>query len=175
MLPSIRLVMLTESLYKSANDVDSFTMFCGVQITSDDLSHIRPMLKQSLDFHAKISAKEPWVGYVTISSATNETPGEIIGRCGFKGNPNEENEVEIAYLTFSRCQSQGYATLMAEELFGIAQKSGELVNWVVAHTLPEENASTSVLRKNSFVFAGEVLDHDDGNLWRWKKPVQPGE
>lgn len=41
--------------------------------------------------------------------------------------------------------------------------------------LPETNASTSVLKKNGFVFADETIDPEDGLLWRWTKTVEPVE
>jgi hypothetical protein len=40
---------------------------------------------------------------------------------------------------------------------------------VVAHTLPEENASNRALRSGGFEFAGEVSDPEDGLVWRWEK------
>lgn len=168
----MRLVLLTESLCASADDVGRFANQCDTRITPDELEHIRPMLKQSIDFYTEISAVEPWIGYVSVSMEATEKPDNVVGCCGFKGNPNEQNEVEIAYHTFARCESQGYATAMAGELFGIAKKFGDSVGCVVAHTLPEENASTSVLKKNDFTFAGEVVDTEDGNLWRWTKHVE---
>jgi RimJ/RimL family protein N-acetyltransferase len=40
---------------------------------------------------------------------------------------------------------------------------------VIAHTLPEENASNRALRRNGFRLAGEVEDPEDGRVWRWEK------
>ena len=39
----------------------------------------------------------------------------------------------------------------------------------IALTLPEENASNKALRRNGFVYAGEVMDPEDGLVWRWEK------
>lgn len=39
-----------------------------------------------------------------------------------------------------------------------------------AHTLPERNASTRVLEKCGFTLVGEVVDPDDGVVWRWERP-----
>jgi len=39
---------------------------------------------------------------------------------------------------------------------------------VIAHTLPETNASTRVLEKVGMNFVGEVIDPDDGRVWRWQ-------
>jgi ribosomal-protein-alanine N-acetyltransferase len=173
-MPEIRLKLLTESLSRSSNDITQFANQCAAQIDLEDLEHVRPMLNQSIEFYSKISAIEPWVGYVAIRAGANGEPAQVIGCCGFKGNPNGQNEVEIAYHTFSRLESRGYATSMAEAMFEIARKFASEVSCVVAHTLPENDASTSVLKKNSFVFAGELIEPDEGKLWRWIKPVEAG-
>lgn len=40
---------------------------------------------------------------------------------------------------------------------------------ILAHTLPEENASVKVLKKCDFKFVKELSDKDDGIIWQWKK------
>jgi ribosomal-protein-alanine N-acetyltransferase len=47
------------------------------------------------------------------------------------------------------------------------------VRLVRAHTLPEPNASTRVLQKCGFVHVGEVMDPEDGRVWRWQRPAPP--
>lgn len=42
---------------------------------------------------------------------------------------------------------------------------------VVAHTLPIENASSRVLRHCGFERIGEVIDPEDGLVWRWHRPA----
>jgi RimJ/RimL family protein N-acetyltransferase len=42
------------------------------------------------------------------------------------------------------------------------------VRTVIAHTLPEENASARVLRKSGFEWVGDVVDPEDGPVWRWE-------
>jgi hypothetical protein len=39
---------------------------------------------------------------------------------------------------------------------------------VAAQTLPEENASTSVLKKLQFSFVGSVEHPEDGLVWEWQ-------
>ena len=39
---------------------------------------------------------------------------------------------------------------------------------VLAHTLPEINASGRVLGKIGMANIGEVLDPEDGRVWRWE-------
>lgn len=93
---------------------------------------------------------------------------EVIGRIGFKGPPTAEGVVEIAYGIDPEHQSQGYATEAAEALtaFALGQKP---VRAVWAHTLPEANASTRVLTKCGFRCVGDVMDPEDGLVWRWEK------
>jgi ribosomal-protein-alanine N-acetyltransferase len=40
---------------------------------------------------------------------------------------------------------------------------------VRAHTLPNPNASTRVLTKCGFHRVGEVIDPEDGLVWRWER------
>lgn len=46
------------------------------------------------------------------------------------------------------------------------------VKRIVAHTLPQANASTRVLEKNGMQFVGAVHDPDDGQVWRWQTVVR---
>jgi len=64
-------------------------------------------------------------------------------------------------------QGQGYATEAAEALVRYAIDSGQ-VGTVCAHTLPEANASTRVLTKCGLECVGEVVDPEDGLVWRWE-------
>ncbi len=55
---------------------------------------------------------------------------------------------------------------MAERLRSIAKAAAPNV-CVTAQTLPEENASTRVLRKLGFVLKGSVIDPGEGTVWEW--------
>jgi len=106
---------------------------------------------------------DPWkFGFAVMHSAEKI----VIGMCGFKGPPGTDNTVEIAYGIATKYQCRGYATEAAMALVGYAFEQG--VHTVVAHTLPERNASTSVLRKSGFTCIGEVIDPEDGRVWRWE-------
>lgn len=94
--------------------------------------------------------------------------GAVIGAAGFKGPPDAEGMVEIAYGVAPSFEGQGYATEAAGALVEFAFDSG-LVKLVRAHTLPVANASTRVLAKCGFRHVGEVIDPDDGVVWRWER------
>jgi RimJ/RimL family protein N-acetyltransferase len=76
--------------------------------------------------------------------------------------------VEIAYGVAPGYQGRGYATEAAEALVAYALGSGR-VRTVRAHTLPKANPSTRVLEKCGFKCLGEVIDPEDGAVWRWEK------
>jgi [ribosomal protein S5]-alanine N-acetyltransferase len=119
-------------------------------------------------FGIKVQAVPPWIGYLAIDTSTRI----IIGTCAFKGNPNKENTVEIAYFTFPDHEGKGYATAMAHSLIQIALSQPE-VPAIIAHTLPQTNASTRVLQKVGMTFVGDVIDPEDGPVWRWQYERSP--
>jgi RimJ/RimL family protein N-acetyltransferase len=107
---------------------------------------------------------DPWMCGFSILQRRS---GDKIGMCGFKGPPSAEGLVEIAYGVEPGHQGRGYATEAAQALvsyaFGI-----ESVRSVCAHTLRCANASTRVLTKCGFRQVGEVVDPEDGLVWRWE-------
>jgi ribosomal-protein-alanine N-acetyltransferase len=109
---------------------------------------------------------DPWrLGFAIVH------PGArlVIGSCGFKGPPDAEGVVEIAYGIAPAFQGRGYATEAANALLAYAIECR--VGHVIAHTLPTSNASTRVLTKCGFEFRGEVTDPEDGLVWRWERSV----
>ena len=92
----------------------------------------------------------------------------VIGSAGFKGPPDAQGMVEIAYGVDPSCQGQGFATEAAGALLRYAAADPR-VRLLRAHTLPEANASTRVLGKCGFVHIGEVVDPEDGPVWRWER------
>jgi RimJ/RimL family protein N-acetyltransferase len=111
------------------------------------------------------NAMDPWIhGFVMMRRET----GEGVGQCGFKGPPEADGVVEIAYAVALEHQGRGYATEAAEALVGYAF-SHDHVRLIRAHTLPEANASTRVLAKNGFLRVGDIVDPDDGLVWRWER------
>lgn len=112
-------------------------------------------------------AAMPWGGYLTVDGAGTR----VIGTCGFKGGPDSSGTVEIAYFSFPGEEGRGVATAMAGAMVRLASADEHGVAVVCAHTLPERNASCRVLEKNGFHFVGDVIDPEDGPIWRWERPV----
>jgi len=108
---------------------------------------------------------DPWRhGFFIVEAST----GIVIGSAGFKGPPDAAGMVEIAYGVVPARQGQGFATEAAGALMRYAAGDPR-VRLLRAHTLPEANASTHVLRKCGFVHVGAVVDPDDGLVWRWER------
>lgn len=126
----------------------------------------RPLLEQTLDLLNRDPRSAPWGSYLAHDGE------EAVGLCAFKAAPNEAGEVELAYMTFPAFERRGHATAMAAKLAAIAFDAGAPT--VIAHTLPEENASTRALRRNGFRHAGETIDPEDGLVWRWELRSEPG-
>jgi RimJ/RimL family protein N-acetyltransferase len=109
--------------------------------------------------------RDPWqFGFVVLETMT----GVALGMASFKGAPDDHGVVEIAYGIVPAYRGRGYATQVAGALVQYAS-GDERVQRIRAHTLPERNASAAVLTKNGFELLGEVVDPEDGRVWRWER------
>ncbi|PWJ57545.1 RimJ/RimL family protein N-acetyltransferase [Dyadobacter jejuensis] len=106
--------------------------------------------------------REWWV-YLTIHKERNQ----LIGSCGYKGEPDSSGIVEIGYEIMPDMRAQGLATETAKGLVEHAFASNG-VHKVIAHTMSEENASTQLLQNLGFVYTSDVQDSDEGALWLWE-------
>lgn len=108
----------------------------------------------------------PWICYFAFEAE------QCVGTCGFTAPPHD-NRVEIAYFTFPENEGRGLATRMASELVEIARKtSPDLV--ITAHTLPQDGASTAVLRKLGFAHVATTDHPEDGTIWVWQLGEKSG-
>ena len=130
---------------------------------------LTPVLQATVALYGRKGFQPPWIGYLAVEA------GEVRGSCGFAGPP-ENGEVEIAYFTFPEFERKGVATRMARELIRLTQPSAGDVRYI-AHTLPEENPSTALLRRLGFECLGEIQHPEDGRVWKWREAaaVQPGK
>ena len=121
----------------------------------------------SPDWLARLAATttvDPWVlGFSVVLAAS----GDVIGACGFKGPPDADGMVEIAYGFAPAHQNKGYATEAAAALVQFAYADAR-VRVVRAHTMEEANASARVLVKCGFHPRGQVIDPEDGPVFRWE-------
>jgi RimJ/RimL family protein N-acetyltransferase len=111
-----------------------------------------------------MTTPDPWtLGFTVFHRGLDA----VVGGCGFKGPPNHEGTVEIAYGIDAAHQGNGYATEAAEALVAYAFRDAR-VRTVIAHTLSATQASARVLTKSHFRCVGQVLDPEDGEVWRWE-------
>jgi [ribosomal protein S5]-alanine N-acetyltransferase len=96
--------------------------------------------------------------------------GALVGNGGWKGRP-EQGAAELGYAVAPSRQRRGIATAVVRELIERARRAG--LQSVVAHTLAEENASTKVLARCGFTRIAELIDPDEGRIWRWELPLRP--
>ena len=113
-------------------------------------------------------AADPWTcGFALVHRAS----GARVGTCGYKGPPGPDGVVEIAYGVDPEYQGRGYATEAAKALVAYAllpAGDSTCVRVVRAHALPENGASARVLAKCGFERVGEVMEPEDGLVWRWE-------
>jgi ribosomal-protein-alanine N-acetyltransferase len=128
-----------------------------------DEAPAREILAETCALLTRDPRPDPWGSYLV------HLDGRPIGIAAFKSAPTpDEGEVEIAYMTFPAFEGRGHATATIAALVEIAEAAGAAP---IAHTLPEENGSNTALRRNGFVYAGEVDDPEDGLIWRWVKDI----
>lgn len=122
-----------------------------------------------LDLLRTSSAADPWTyGFALVHKESLR----VIGSGGFKGPPDATGVAEIAYGIVPAYEGQGLATEAARALSDFALGDPR-VSTITAHTLPERNASTRVLEKSGFRYVGEVVDPEDGLVWRWERATGP--
>ncbi len=138
---------------------DTLAGLCdNADVIADEAADIA---EASLAFYEAYGATAPWFSYLVRRTADHA----IVGTCGFRGPP-QGRIVEIAYYTFAAYTGQGCATSMVAGLLGLARQSTE-VDYVVAHTLPHEDAATTILRRHGFEHVGVINDPEAGDFWRW--------
>lgn len=145
------------------------------QMTGRKLVEIRRSgaLSEPVDFHSTLDSviplavelyrrcgfHRPWISYVAVED------DRAIGTCAYK-SPPMDGRVEIAYWTFPEYEGMGVATWMAKQLIELGHRHDSSVR-IVAQTLPEESASTAILRKLGFTRGGSVEHPEDGTVWEW--------
>ena len=120
-------------------------------------------LKYSLDKLNSAESEKGWWSYLPIHKLDNK----LIGLCGYKGQPNEEGQVEIGYEIKVEYRNKGFATELAKALIENAFNF-ETVHSIQAHTLGHFNSSTKVLSNCGFKKIDEADGKELGILWKWE-------
>ncbi|MEO7823388.1 MAG: GNAT family N-acetyltransferase [Gemmatimonadaceae bacterium] len=149
-----RLRLLVRKPAEVLSWIDSLSASDKAEVSADWLARVRAA-----------TVADVWTcGFVVLHRGS----GAAIGSCAYKSAPDPDGFVEIAYGVDPKHQGLGYATEAAQALTKYAFGTG-LVNIVRAHTLRVPNASTRVLAKCGFEFVGDVIEPDDGPVWRWER------
>ncbi len=133
----------------------------AVQDACKHLAVASEMVQANLDLYKRKGFVSPWTSYLA------EKDGDIVGTCGFAGPP-VNGEAEIAYFTFPGNEGKGIASEMAAALMREARKTAT-AEVFIAHTLPEEGASTMVLKRLGFECVGVIEHPEDGPVWKWRE------
>jgi [ribosomal protein S5]-alanine N-acetyltransferase len=149
--PRLRLVLKTREEVRTA--LETMDAADKAQLSTDWLARLRAS-----------TSPDPWVHGFSMELFDT---GITVGQCGFKGPPDADGVVEIAYGVASDQERQGYATEAARALVAYAF-SIDQVNCVRAHTLPASIASKRVLAKCGFQYVGEINDPEDGLVCRFE-------
>jgi RimJ/RimL family protein N-acetyltransferase len=165
--PNLRLVPLAAEELLALFDGSSLSDRLGA---ADELQAfcVSSVNETSAAWFEKLRASsgiDPWLhGFAVVLRDENRA----IGIVSFKGPPDESGMVEIAYGIVPSGRGRGHATEGAAALVDFASRD-DRVRLIRAHTMPTPNASTRVLGKCGFANVGEVVDPEDGPVWRWER------
>ncbi len=120
-------------------------------------------LQYSLNKLTESEKEKDWWTYFPIHKYDNI----LIGCGGYKGKPTNDGIVEVGYEIAPNYRNRGFATEMAKGLIENALNDGR-VKSIIAHTLGQNNPSTSVLQKCGFEKVEELNDPDEGTIWKWE-------
>jgi len=163
---SVALIEITPALGELLQNPPAFEQTYGARL-GDHADAIGELVRANVEFLARVPRPAPWVTYLSVQEGSRQ----VVGGGGFKSGPTADRTVEIAYFTLPAYERRGHATALARALFAMASESGE-VDSVIAHTLPESNASNHLLQKVGFAKVGEVIDPEDGLVWRYERPCE---
>jgi [ribosomal protein S5]-alanine N-acetyltransferase len=126
-----------------------------------------PEFPESIDFTLDRLREHPgegdwWMHFFLSGDA-------LVGSGGFVGPP-QDGVVEIGYELAPALRGRGLGTAAAKALVEKARATGA-VTTVIANTLAHDNPSTGVLRRLGFGWTRELVDPEDGPIWRWELPL----
>jgi RimJ/RimL family protein N-acetyltransferase len=160
----VELLTLDQSEWRMLGDEPA--AFAGRRdlLLGDHVGTLREVGAATAAFLARIGRETKWGSFLAMDPASRL----VVGVCGYKGPPDPDGAVEIAYFTLPMYEGRGYATAMAALLTARAGTPPP-ARTVRAHTLPERNASVRILEKLGFTHLGQVVDPEDGPVWRWER------
>jgi RimJ/RimL family protein N-acetyltransferase len=143
---------------------EAFTLITSYKL-ADGFCPFEGSLDDSLKAMRRASDKDRpwWTPRLLVLTAASE----VIGLIQFKGPPSG-GVVEVGYSVAPAHQSRGFATEALCAIAGHALRFGG-VRLIRAHTSPETSGSTRVLEKSGFQKTSEIIDPNEGPVWRWER------
>jgi RimJ/RimL family protein N-acetyltransferase len=142
-----------------AHDVPSASAVQGFVFAEDFLQSINDVfLTRHLEGRRKRESDPGWF----VRAIIRKEDGEVLGHCGFHGDPRDVGRAEIGYTVFSPFRRQGYAVEAVRGLVAWARSRGCAV--VVAAVAPRNVASLGVVKKLGFEqtgVQGHGTDHEE--------------
>lgn len=158
-ITTARLTLVLQSPAEVLAWVETLPPADRVEVSADWIARVRDT-----------AADDPWsLSFTALERAS----GVAVGNRGFKGPPDSEGVVELAYGIEPTHRGRGFATEAASGLVEFAFATRQ-VKVVLAHTKPDGAASKRVLAKCGFRLVGEVVDPEDGRVLRWERGAEVG-
>ncbi|MEQ1905905.1 MAG: GNAT family N-acetyltransferase [Pirellulaceae bacterium] len=152
-IPSARLELVLQTPDELLAFIETMSPADRAEVSPDWLARVR-----------ETPEGDPWALGFTVLRRDDRT---VVGSCGFKGPPDSDGVVEVAYGIESAYRCQGFATESTAALTQFAFDSGRVLT-VRAHTKSDNAASARVLAKCGFEYVGDVVDPEDGLVCRWE-------
>jgi [ribosomal protein S5]-alanine N-acetyltransferase len=127
-----------------------------------------PEFPEAIDFTSERLREHPEEGEWWMHFFFDDESGALVGSGGFAGPPRD-GVVEIGYEVAPEFRGLGYGSAAVAALVEKAAAAG--VTAVTAHTLATESPSTGALRRQGFELVEELVDPDDGEVWRWRREL----
>ena len=109
---------------------------------------------------AQVVADPASAAWIT-GAVRDTTSGELVGKAGFHGPPDERGMVEVGYAVVPELRRRGYARAALEVL--LARAAAEpAVTVVRASVRPDNTPSLGLVGQYGFVAVGEQWDEEDG-------------
>jgi len=167
--PRLRLVDLSLAALKAllADDLDAGGRITGIALTPDLISERN---KRTWKYRVDLLTADPGAVSWALPQVALNGDGEIVGRGGFHGPPDERGMVEVGYAIDPEHRRKGYATaLLAAMLKRAAEAPDALV--VRASISPDNVASLATVAKFGFAHVGELMDDEDGLELLFERPA----
>jgi RimJ/RimL family protein N-acetyltransferase len=157
----VKLILLGDELLQglAGDPAATLARFSSNSTRAAPIAH--KVAKATMDLRATTAATPPWLAYLGLRDGDHA----VVGACAFKGPP-VASTVEIVCYTFPGFEQRGYGASRGGQLIEIAFAHDQ-VREVVAHTPPEENAATRLVRRLGFQFREVAHDLIGEEISRW--------